>query len=190
MPYRNSLIVSISDYRTECAEELRFKKQFLELLEHPRAFFRDHLPGHITASAWIVDRSRRYALLTHHAKLGRWLQPGGHADGQEDVFAVSQREAYEETGLNSLQFLTTAIFDLDIHPIPQKPDFPAHLHYDIRFVFEANMDEAFTVSGESHALAWVANEDLAAKTARNISIMRMAEKAKRINGAQLLNCPH
>ena len=180
MPYRTSLISAISDYRTEYPEELRFKKEFLELLEHPRAFFRDHLPGHITGSAWIVDRSRQYALLTHHAKLSRWLQPGGHADGHEDVLAVSQREAYEETGLISLQPLATTIFDLDIHPIPEKPDFPAHLHYDIRFVFEANMDEAFTISGESHDLAWVANEELEAKTAGNISILRMAEKAKRL----------
>ena len=181
MPYRNSLIRAISDYETEYAEELRFKRQFLELLEHPRAFFRDHLPGHITASSWIVDTGRQYALLTHHAKLDRWLQPGGHADGQEDVLAASQREAYEETGLISLHPLTTAIFDLDIHPIPERPDFPAHLHYDIRFLFEANMDEAFAISGESHDLAWVANEDIAEKTAGNISILRMAEKAKRIS---------
>lgn len=182
MPYRNSLIRAIGDYQSAYAEELAFRKQFLELIEHPRAFFRDHLPGHITGSSWIIDRTGKYALLTHHAKLNRWLQPGGHADGQEDVMAVAQREAYEETGLISLDPVMHTIFDLDIHPIPARGDFPAHLHYDIRFLFRANKDEAFTVSDESHDLAWIANEDIAEKSGNNISIIRMAEKAKRILG--------
>lgn len=177
MPHRNLLIRSIADFKSAYAEELAFRNQFLELLEHPRAFFRDHLPGHITASSLIVDRTGKYVLLTHHAKLNRWLQPGGHADGQEDVMAVAQREAYEETGLTSLHPVMPTIFDLDIHPIPARGDFPAHLHYDIRFLFAANMDEAFTVSEESHDLGWIAFDDIADKSGNNISIIRMAEKA-------------
>ena len=180
MPYRTLLIQAIADYQSAYAEEHAFKKQFLELLEHPRAFFRDHLPGHITASSWIVDRSGRFVLLTHHAKLNRWLQPGGHADGQEDVMAVAQREAYEETGLTSLEPVMPAIFDLDIHPIPARNDFPEHLHYDVRYLFVANMDEAFTVTEESHDLAWIANDDVPMRSGNNISIVRMTEKAKRI----------
>ena len=105
MPYRQSLMRSIETYQSTSGDEVVFKNQFLELLKHPRAFFRDHLPGHITASSWIIDKDRKSVLLTHHAKLDRWLQPGGHADGQEDVLAVAQREAYEETGLTSLHLL-------------------------------------------------------------------------------------
>lgn len=182
MPNRDALIRWIAEYQSTYGEELAFKKQFLELLEHPRAFLRDHLPGHITGSSWIVDRTGKFVLLTHHAKLNRWLQPGGHADGQEDVMAVAHREAYEETGLTSLEPAEPTIFDLDIHPIPARADFPEHLHYDIRFLFVANMDEAFTVTQESHDLAWILNEDIAAKSGNNISIMRMTEKAKRILG--------
>lgn len=182
MSYRDSLIRSIGDYQSAYAEELAFKKQFLELLEHPRAFFRDHLPGHITGSSWIVDSTGKYVLLTHHAKLNRWLQPGGHADGQEDVMAVAQREAYEETGLTSLEPVMQSIFDLDIHPIPARADFPAHLHYDIRFLFVANRDEAFTVTDESHDLAWIAYNDIPEKSGHNPSIMRMAEKGARALG--------
>jgi 8-oxo-dGTP pyrophosphatase MutT (NUDIX family) len=177
MSNRDSLIRSITDYHTAYPEEHLFKKQFVELLENPRAFFRDHLPAHITASSWIVDRGRQHALLTHHAKLGKWLQPGGHADAQEDVLAVSQREAYEETGLTSLTPLSTAIFDLDIHPIPERAGFPAHLHYDI---FEARIEEAFTISNESHDLAWIPFEEIGHKTGQNYSILRMIEKARRL----------
>lgn len=178
MSDRNSFIQSLTGYTSGFAQEDAFRRQFLDLLKHPRAFFRDHLPGHITASAWIIDKTGQYALLTHHAKLDRWLQPGGHADGQEDVLAVSQREAYEETGLTSLQPRDASIFDLDIHPIPARADFPAHLHYDVRFLFVANMEESFTITNESHDLAWISSQNLAEKTGHNVSILRMAEKVK------------
>jgi NTP pyrophosphohydrolases including oxidative damage repair enzymes len=176
MSHRSSLIQALRAYTSKSRDELAFKKQFLELLEHPRAFFRDHLPGHITASSWIIDKGRNFALLTHHAKLDRWLQPGGHADGHEDVLAVAHREAYEETGLTTLQPLSTEIFDLDIHLIPGRIDFPEHFHYDIRFLFQASMEESVTISEESRDLAWIANEDVPRRTGNNISILRMAQK--------------
>lgn len=176
MSNRRALITSLQSYHSNSRDEITFRKQFLELLEHPRAFFRDHMPGHITASSWIIDRSRKFALLTHHAKLNRWLQPGGHADGHEDVLAVAQREAYEETGLTSLHLLQPGIFDLDIHLIPARQDFPEHYHYDVRFLFEASKDESITISEESRALGWIANEDVPRKTGNNVSILRMAQK--------------
>ncbi len=179
MPYRPSLIQALRAYTAVSRDEQTFRNQFLTLLEHPRAFFRDHLPGHITASCWIVDRTREYALLTHHAKLGKWLQPGGHADGQEDVLAVAQREGYEETGLTSLQAVNANIFDIDIHLIPSHNDFPEHYHYDVRFLFQASRDEILTVSHESHAIAWVHNDEIPRKTGNNESILRMIAKAQR-----------
>src|SRR5687768_14738782 len=99
MTDRQSLIASLTDYQTLYSEESAFREQFLELLQHPRCFHRDHLPGHITGSAWIIDDTGKFVLLTHHAKLNRWLQPGGHADGDENVVRVALRETEEETGL-------------------------------------------------------------------------------------------
>ncbi len=175
MATRDLLIESLHAYQSLYKEELQFKISFLELLTHPRAFFRDHLPGHITASSWIINPSGKFTLLTHHAKLDRWLQPGGHADGEEDIIGVAKKEALEETGL-SLKLKRTAIFDLDIHRIPPRMDFPEHLHYYIRFLFEGNMDETFVVSEESRSLAWIALADIAEQTQDNTSMMRMAEK--------------
>jgi 8-oxo-dGTP pyrophosphatase MutT (NUDIX family) len=178
MNQRSSLVDAIRHYRSLYQEELAFKKQFLELLDHPRAFYRDHLPGHITASGWIIESTRNFTLLTHHARLNKWLQPGGHADGDEHLLAVAEKEAREETGLTSLTSVHPGIFDLDIHPIPARKDFPEHFHYDVRFLFQANMDEALIVSEESHDLAWVANAHLARATGNNTSILRMAEKVR------------
>jgi 8-oxo-dGTP pyrophosphatase MutT (NUDIX family) len=180
MKNRTELIRSIGQYQTEFIEESPFREQFLELLEHPRAFFRDNLPGHITGSAWIVDETKQYTLLTHHAKLNRWLQPGGHADGDENIVNVALREAKEETGLADFKILIPEIFDLDIHIIPQRKNFPEHLHFDIRILMGTSKENKLIVTEESHDLAWVAIGKLDAITGNNRSITRMAEKLQKL----------
>ena len=175
---RESLIALLKNHHADAEAEQAFIARFLDLLDHPDAFLRTHLPGHITGSAWIVDPSREFVLLTHHAKLNRWLQPGGHADGDENVLNVAMREAQEETGLPGLLLLRNEIFDVDIHPIPSRKDFPEHLHYDIRFIFQAQMDEPLSVTDESHALGWVHVNDLQKLTDNNLSMLRMADKTR------------
>jgi 8-oxo-dGTP pyrophosphatase MutT (NUDIX family) len=121
-----------------------------------RCFDRGLTAGHVTGSAWIVSDCGTDTVLINHRKLGRWLQPGGHADGNPDVIAVAWREAREETGLTTLRLERGAVFDVDIHEIPATAREPAHLHYDVRFLFRAAREEAPSPSDESHAVAWVA----------------------------------
>lgn len=171
----NDLILQLRQYSGE-PEESETVRKFLELLEHPRAYHRDHLPGHITGSAWIVNRSLTKTVLIHHGKLQRWLQPGGHADGEVDILNVARREAEEETGLKKFTPLKTKIFDLDIHLIPERKDFPQHWHYDVRYLFEANENEPLTISDESTGLQWFELATLQRLTNGNESIMRMVHK--------------
>jgi 8-oxo-dGTP pyrophosphatase MutT (NUDIX family) len=180
MQSRSSLIKAIQAYKTSYREEIAFVEKFIGLLNHPRSFQRDHLPGHITGSAWIIDPQKEFVLLTHHAKLNRWLQPGGHADGDEDIIRVASREADEETGLKSLSLLSDKIFDLDIHTIPARKDFSEHLHFDIRLLFQASMDEPLILTEESHELKWFPVTAIQTISANNQSMMRMAEKVKAI----------
>jgi 8-oxo-dGTP pyrophosphatase MutT (NUDIX family) len=132
-------------------------------------------PGHFTGSAWVVSADGERALLLHHRKLDRWLQPGGHADGDGDLESVALREAEEETGLFGLR-IEGGVFDLDRHLIPARGSEPEHFHYDVRFVVRAGADEAFTVSEESHALAWLPVADIAFDTHADDSVRRMAQK--------------
>lgn len=131
--------------------------------------------GHCTGSAWLVSADGERVLLTHHRKLDRWLQLGGHADGDGDLAAVALREAQEESGLSGLS-LEGDIYDLDRHLIPARGAEPAHWHYDVRFVIRASGNEAFVVSAESHALAWRRIDELAGDPLVDESVRRMAIK--------------
>jgi 8-oxo-dGTP pyrophosphatase MutT (NUDIX family) len=122
---------------------------------HPDCFLRSQLSGHITGSAWIVDATRTRTLLTHHHQLDKWLQLGGHADGDPDVQAVAMREAREESGLTRLRLVADEPFDVDRHLIPERKGVPEHFHYDLRFMIEADPAEPLQISSESKDLAWV-----------------------------------
>lgn len=148
---------------------------FLALLDDPQAFRRERLAGHFTGSAWLVSGDGRRTLLTHHRKLDRWLQPGGHADGEEDLAAVALREAQEESGLRDL-VVEPAIFDIDRHCIPEHKGVPGHWHFDVRFVVRATGDETFAVSDESHALAWHEIAPVVDDATIDPSIRRMAAR--------------
>jgi 8-oxo-dGTP pyrophosphatase MutT (NUDIX family) len=143
--------------------------------KHPDCAERSLQIGHLTGSAWIVDRNRKRTLLTHHRKLNKWLQLGGHADGELDPLSVAMREAREESGLTNLRVVDEAIFDVDRHLIPARKTEPDHWHYDIRFMIEADPDEPIVVSDESHDLAWIEIARMAEYNAEE-SMLRMARK--------------
>ncbi len=155
------------------AESLRRIEQFVR--DHPDCFERTLSLGHITGSAWLTDESDRRVLLTHHRKLNRWLQLGGHADGNPDVLAVALREAREESGLEDIAPVNDDIFDVDVHLIPAREAVAEHDHYDIRFLLRSGGDSRFRVSDESHELAWVTAEQLASLNT-DASVVRMFQK--------------
>jgi 8-oxo-dGTP pyrophosphatase MutT (NUDIX family) len=145
------------------------------LREQPQPFHRETRTGHFTGSAWLVSADGERVLLMHHRKLRRWLQLGGHADGNADLASVALREAEEESGLTGLHVLPE-IFDMDLHVIPARRDEPEHWHYDVRYVVVAGGSEAFTVNEESLDLAWRPVAELAVDPATDPSLRRMAAK--------------
>ncbi|WAT16215.1 NUDIX hydrolase [Xanthomonas fragariae] len=167
----------LAAYRVRWPDEAELAEQFAQLLDDATdPFVRERVQGHFTGSAWLVSADGTRTLLTHHRKLQRWLQPGGHADGDRDLAQVALREAEEESGLNGLRLLDADIFDLDRHWIPVRGEVAGHWHYDARYVVVASANEAFEVSEESLALAWRPIADLLAEPALDPSMRRMAEK--------------
>lgn len=171
-----TLARDLDGYRRRWPGEATAVDHFLALLaDHENPFERERLAGHFTGSAWLVDRRGERVLLTHHRKLGRWLQLGGHADGDRDLAQVALREAIEESGLDDLR-LEAGLFDLDRHWIPERGDVPGHWHYDARYVVRAGDNEAFVVGEESLDLAWRPVVDLVDEAAADDSVRRMARK--------------
>ncbi len=174
--HREPLLALLRQYEPFDENERTMWQDTLSFVEqHPDCFERTLLTGHVTGSAWIVSPDRSQAVLIHHRKLDRWFQPGGHCDGDPDVAAVAMKEAEEETGLRSIRLVSPAIFDIDVHPIPAKGDLPAHVHYDIRFLLEADPEEAFVHSDETNDIKWVKIAEIADFTDSE-SILRMIRK--------------
>ena len=176
---RESLKNQLQVYRTPYEEESDFIRDFIELTDDPLAFKRERLEGHFTASAWIVNKKRTHTLLTLHRKLGRWLQLGGHADGNENLLEVAMKEAEEESGLKSLKMVDSTIFDIDKHIIPQRPHVPEHFHFDVRYLIEADINEPLQISDESISLAWITFDSVVDMIGYNPSILRMLEKTSK-----------
>lgn len=177
---RGDLLNLLARYRPENNRD-RLQKEIIEqfIRNTPNCFERSHFQGHITGSAWVVDETGTQVLLTHHKKLGVWVQLGGHSDGNPDTLEVALREAREESGLENLEPAAPGIFDVDVHSIPAWADEPAHLHYDIRFAFKVVGQARIRKNAESHALSWISMADLSNTTAEE-SLHRMARKWKQL----------
>ncbi|MEZ4656077.1 MAG: NUDIX hydrolase [Caldilineaceae bacterium] len=177
--HRLNLLAALTQYNRAYPAEADVASRFITFVqEHADCFERSLAIGHITGSAWVVDAAGQRALFTHHRKLNRWLQPGGHADGDPDVRNVSLREAQEESGLHTLEFVSPHIFDLDAHRIPARGAEPAHIHYDVRFALRAVGNEPLVLSQESHELAWFTMAEIADRFGDE-SVLRMMRKWKR-----------
>ncbi len=178
--HRWPLLNLLDDYLTFFPDEAEVVKRYQYFVsENSDCFERGLQVGHVTGSALVLDSSCRRVLLTHHRKLNKWLQPGGHADGDADIKRVGMREALEETGLPLIKTIMDGLLDVDIHVIPARKDEPEHLHYDCRLLLSSGGPDTFTISDESNDLAWVPMDRISDYTSE-ASIMRMIEKARKI----------
>lgn len=143
---------------------------------HPDALHRSCLAGHLTGSAAVVDPASGRLLLLFHAKVQRWLQPGGHADGDANLAAVARREAEEETGIAGLSVVVPAV-DLDVHRFHNAAGTePDHLHLDVRHLVVAPVGAVPVGNHESERLAWVERSALASYDV-DAGTLRMADAA-------------
>ena len=185
--HRASFLVVLETYGRLNPEDHDRVETICDFVErHEDCFWRSCLEGHVTASSWIVSPDRSHFLLVHHRRLGRWLQPGGHADGETDTAAVALREAREESGLHGIRFLPVADrplpFDVDVHSILATGSVPAHSHYDIRYLLEAETLGPLRVSfEEAHDVRWFGYDEVEEVLAEE-SLSRMARKAREILG--------
>lgn len=125
------------------------------LLYSEQPFARDqHIPGHITATALVLNERTDSVLLVHHARLNRWLLPGGHVEMEDQtIFDAAHREAIEETAVQLDPNFAPYVAGFDVHGIPSNGKEPYHLHHDILIGLSATND-SIAVSEESRAVIW------------------------------------
>ena len=139
------------------------RARILDFLDqHPDALHRSCATGHLTGSAAVIDPATRRTLLLLHRKVRRWLQPGGHADGDANLAAVALKEATEETGIPGLQVVSPAV-DLDVHVFRSAAGTePDHLHLDVRHLVLVPRGASVDRNHESLDHRWATVDELAA----------------------------
>ena len=154
------------------------QSRMLELVESRDCADPRRPEAHFTASAFVLNREGEILAL-FHAKLQRWLQPGGHIETTDlSPLSAALREVHEETALTALEPLSPHPIDLDIHLIPASPKHgAAHLHFDIRYAFLYTGDVTPTINHESEGWRWLSGEALSAWMV-DPSIGRAVERAR------------
>ncbi|MGK0137681.1 MAG: 8-oxo-dGTP pyrophosphatase MutT (NUDIX family) [Algoriphagus sp.] len=174
---RKQLTEQLSQYKAFNDIEEGMRIRMLAFVEkHEDCFERSLLIGHVTASCWVVNASRDKVLLIDHVKLKKWLQPGGHCDGDQNTLRVALKELQEETGIVPTD-VSLDIFDIDIHLIPKTKSIPEHEHFDLRYLFVADLKEKIIQNHETNAIKWIRLQNLERMT-REESILRMKSKTR------------
>ena len=174
--HRQGLLSKLEAYVPSTERDAHCRDRIVAFVRaNSECFERSLRVGHVTGSAWLLDPTGESVLLTRHRKLRKWLQLGGHADGNPDALEVAMREAREESGIADIVPISKGIFDLDVHRIPACDGEPEHDHHDIRFLLRVSGDAKFRVSDESDELAWVSKSELLT-LATDESVLRMHAK--------------
>jgi len=160
----------------ESNERCTDQSHFSSLYENENCTSSSNHRGHITASTWVLSPDKTKTLLTHHKKLNRWLQLGGHIEDDPTIHDAALREAIEESGNTKIKLISEKIFDIDVHLIPGRKDVSSHYHYDLRFLCQADSSH-LQVSAESNELAWVALKDVG-ELLSDESVLRMCRKCE------------
>jgi 8-oxo-dGTP pyrophosphatase MutT (NUDIX family) len=186
--HRRHLIELLERYQKAWPAEAEIARRFHAFVaSHADCLLRTCVPGHITASCWILSPDGGAVLLTHHRKLDRWLQLGGHVDGEQQVELAALREAQEESGMARFRFeawsgAETVPLDLDVHPIPARGNEPQHEHWDVRFLLRALPGQQLVQSAESNDLRWFPLAELPQVTTEE-SVLRLGRKAAALGRA-------
>lgn len=153
--YRDVLLKELNDYHAYDQKEEADRLGLIDFVKNDvNCFERIYGKPHITASAWIENNEGTSFVLLLHKKLNIWLHPGGHADGDGDLYSVAKKEVLEETGLQNISYINDKIFDIDSHMISCSKGVQAILHYDVRFIFRCDDTEKFNDCDERTDIRW------------------------------------
>lgn len=126
---------------------------------------RDNKIAHLTSSGFIMNKSLTKVLMIHHNIYNTWAWTGGHADGEESLLAVAIKEAKEETGLETVELMSSKIASIDILPVNGhfKKDkyISAHLHLNVAYLLIANETDSLSINKrETSGVKWIKIDEI------------------------------
>lgn len=179
---RHELVSGIERFLPSCEQEESDKKLILDFLKNNEdAFLRSNQAAHMTASAWVLNRSHTKVVMVYHKIYDSWSWTGGHADGEADLLNVALREVTEETGLKSVHPVSDEIYSLEILTVDGHEKnghyVSSHLHMNITYLLEADENEVLKVcENENSDVAWFSLDDALKASSEKWFIERIYKK--------------
>ena len=156
----------INRYEPVNQQEEIDKEQMLEFMKSNYDYLlRDNKVGHVTVSAWTVNRERNKVLMVYHNLYNSWSWVGGHADGMKNLTEVALKELREETGVEHARLVSDEIFSLEILAVQGHMKkgvwVPSHLHFNVTYLVEADEDEVLKIQeDENSAVKWLPFDEI------------------------------
>ena len=162
-------------------QEEKDKPLLLEWLSEPEIFTRENKRAHFTASAWVLNPEKTKVLMIYHNIYDSWAWMGGHADGEENLLAVAEREAKEESGISKIRPLSEDILSIEIVTVSgheKRGEYvPSHLHLNVTYLFEAPEEQDLTIKpDENSGVMWIPLDDIKNKSTEKWFIERIYSK--------------
>lgn len=168
------LMEQLQAFRPFNEQEARDKEMLLwQLTSQPDIFLRSNRAAHMSASAWVVNAERNKVLMAYHNIYRSWSWTGGHADGEEDMLLVAEKEAKEETGVETLRVLGKKaengfLSAVDVLPVwghvKRGRYITSHLHLNLSYLFEAEEKEILHIKeDENSQVAWLPVSEIKTK---------------------------
>ena len=190
-PYKKYILETLEKYKKYFkSEEKRFELLEKQLENNENIWTRKNFNWHLTASAYIFDKSMQNFVVIHNINLDKWLVPGWHWEEWDwEMQNTAKREAMEETWLSQLKLFSwhkqneMIPIDIDTHYIPEnkKKDERQHFHHDFRYIFIYDWDFS-EINIETQEIKWFQilniNDDLT-KLAWNDVILKIKNISKK-----------
>ena len=128
-----------------------------------------------------MDRDRKKVLMAYHNLYQSWAWLGGHADGDADLKAVALKEIREESGLESVRFVTEDIFSLEILTVDGHEKrgsyVPSHLHLNVTYLLEADPELPLRIKeDENSEIGWIGVEEIQRRSTEKWFVERIYSK--------------